>query len=106
MTKTPAQLDAEIGLTTSSRYKPREALVRAAHAAAAMVFVGKPKITAEMVTKAKNLAFRAIQVHDPLAGTKDHPTAAYSYGIVELANEGVKEAQTAWARIKAHGIRR
>jgi hypothetical protein len=83
----------------------RAELVRAANAAAAMVFVGKPKITGALVEAANHKAFDAIRRHDPLTGTRDHPHAAYSYGIVALANEGVEQAKADWARIKKHGVR-
>lgn len=105
MTKTQAQLDAEIGLVT--RAKSRAELVRAAHAAAASIFVyAKKSITPAQMKKAKALAFRAIAVADPLAGTADHPYAAYSHGIATLADEGVQDAVAAWLRIKERGISR
>lgn len=103
MTKTTAQLDAEIGLTPKSRAQ----LVRVAHTEAASIFVrAKKSITPAMMSKAKAQAFRAIAIEDPRAGTADHPHAPYSHGIAALAEEGVQEAVAGWLRIQKQGIRR
>ena len=89
--------------TTVREHKPRAELVRAAHAAAAALFVGKPSLSADLVRRAKSAAFEAVRRADPTAGLSTHPSAAYSYGIVAVADEGVKEAQDSWARIKRNG---
>ncbi len=69
--------------------KTREDLVRIAHAAAAAVFVGARKsITANMMQRARIAAYDAIRGADSSTGTKDHPFAAYSLGIVALADDG------------------
>ena len=88
-----------------AEHKPRAELVRAAHAAAAALFVGKPSLSADLVRRAKSAAFEAVRRADPTAGLSTHPSAAYSYGIVAVADEGVKEAQDSWARIKRSGVR-
>ncbi len=85
--------------------KTREDLVRIAHAAAAAVFVGARKsITANMMQRARIAAYDAIRGGaDSSTGTKDHPFAAYSLGIVALADDGVAQARAAWAKIRAEG---
>ncbi len=84
--------------------KTRDELVRIAHAAAAAIFVGARKsITANMMQRARIAAYDAISRADRAAGTKDHPFAAYSFGIVALADEGVAQARDAWAKIRAEG---
>jgi len=81
--------------------KPREALVRAANAAAAMLFVGKPKLSDALLRRAREHAFRAIQQSDRMAGTARHPHAPYSHGIATLAAEGVDQAVEGWKSVNA-----
>lgn len=79
--------------------KTRAELVRCAHAQAASMFVGKRKLPKALIEKARHAAFAAIVQCDRTAGTSDHTSAAYSYGVVALANEGVDEAIESWSRI-------
>jgi len=84
--------------------KTREELVRIAHAAAAAVFVSARKgITANMMQRARIAAYDAVSRADSSVGTKDHPFAAYSFGIVALADDGVAQASAAWEKIRAEG---
>lgn len=84
--------------------KSRQELVNAAHAAAAAVFVSaKNSITPAMHHRARLAAYAAIERADYSAGTKDHPHAAYSYGIVAVADEGVQMAMGEWHRIRNNG---
>ena len=92
--KTAAQLDADIASEIS-----RADLIRAAHAAAASLFVGKRKLPPALVHRARLLAFEAVRRRDWRAGTSDHPHAPHSAGIAAIADEGVDEATAAWARI-------
>lgn len=92
MPKAPTQLDAEIANEVS-----RADLVRAAHAAAASLFVGKRRLAPSLVDKARALAFRAVTLRG--AGTANHPHAPHSAGVAALASEGVDEAIAAWTRI-------
>ncbi len=84
--------------------KTREELVRIAHAAAAEIFVSARRgITANMMQRARSAAFRAVSRADASTGTATHPFAAYSHGIVALADDGVAQAAQAWAKIRAEG---
>jgi hypothetical protein len=79
---------------TSSRAE----LVDVARAAAAAVFEPRKVAPSEAaIKKARSAAFRAIQRHDRLTGTAQHPVAAYAHGIAELAAEGTEEARRRWA---------
>jgi hypothetical protein len=92
-----------------ARGKSRAELVGVARAAAAAVFAPLKKAPSEAaVKKARSAAFRAIQHHDRLAGTADHPVAAYAHGIAELAAEGTEEARQRWEmqRESARKLRR
>lgn len=80
-----------------ARGKSRAELVNVARAAAAAIFDPRKAAPSEAaIKKAKSAAFRAIQRFDRLAGTADHPVAAYSHGIAELAAEGTEEARQRW----------
>ena len=94
MSKPAAQLDREIASEIS-----RADLVRAAHAAAASLFVGKRKLAPALILRARVLAFTAVQRRDWQAGTATHPHAPHAAGIAAIADEGVDEAIAAWARI-------
>ena len=80
----------------SSRVK----LVSIARAAANNVFSARKVMTPALIKQAKEAAFKAIQRYDPLAGTSDHPAAAYSHGVSELAAEGTAQAERAWVPAK------
>lgn len=83
--------------------KPRDELVRVAHSAAALVFVGKPKLTDATIKKAKAKAFEAIRRHDRIAGTGHHSHAAHSHDIAALAAEGVEQAIAGWRDVQGAG---
>ena len=78
-------------------YSSRAQLRDVARQAAAAVFAPR-KIapSAAVIQKAKSAAFKAIQRHDPLAGTEDHPSAAYAHGIMDIAMEATEEARQRW----------
>lgn len=81
-----------------ARGKSRAELVDVARAAAAAVFAPRKVAPSEAaLKKARSAAFKAIQRHDRLAGTSDHPVAAYSHGIAELAAEATEEARQRWS---------
>jgi len=80
-----------------ARGKSRAELVDVARAAAAAVFAPRKVAPSEAaLKKARSAAFKAIQRHDRLAGTADHPVAAYAHGIAELAAEATEEARQRW----------
>lgn len=80
-----------------ARGKSRAELVSVARAAAASVFAPRKVAPSEAaIKKARSKAFDAIRRADRLAGTSDHPVAAYSHGIAELAAEGTEEARQRW----------
>jgi hypothetical protein len=98
------RLDAEIAeALDANEYASREELVRAAHTAAALVLVGRPTLSDATLKKARSAAFKAIQQRDRLSGTRDHPHAAHSHGIADLAAEGVEQAVTGWQKVKLAG---
>ena len=94
--------EIESGMVTTARQgeargKSRAELVDVARAAAAAVFAPRKVAPSEAaIKKARNAAFKAIQRHDRFAGTADHPVAAYSHGIAELAAEATEEARQRW----------
>ena len=94
--------EIEAGMVTTARQgeargKSRAELVNVARAAAVAVFAPRKVAPSEAaIKKARSAAFKAIQRHDRLAGTADHPVAAYSHGIAELAAEGTEEARQRW----------
>ena len=80
-----------------ARGTSRAGLVDVARATAATVFAPRKVAPSEAaLKKARSAAFKAIQRHDRLAGTADHPVAAYSHGIAELAAEATEEARQRW----------
>jgi hypothetical protein len=82
-------------------WSSRDKLIAIARAAAASVFASrKAAPSAAAIRKAREAAFKAIRRHDPIAGTSDHPAAAYSHGVAELAAEGVDQAARDWVPAK------
>lgn len=81
-------------------WSSRPQLVAIARGAAGNVFYGRKVMTPALIKKAKEAAFKAIRRHDPLAGTSEHPAAAYSHGVAELAAEGVAQAERTWVPAK------
>ena len=78
-------------------WSSRAQLVDIARQAAASVFAPRKIAPSEgVIQKAKSAAFKAIQRHDPLAGTSDHPAAAYAHGIMDIAMEATEEARQRW----------
>jgi len=78
-------------------WSSREELVSVARDAAASLFASrKAAPSRDAVKKAEWEASKAIIRRDPLAGTSDHPVASYSYGVSELAAEGVAQAVREW----------
>jgi hypothetical protein len=125
MPKTSAQLDREIAEFLHSRggskldvdtleglvrrrrstdpgaWSSRDKLVSIARAAAAGVFRSRKAAPSDAsIKKAREAAFKAIRRYDPLSGTSDHPAAAYSHGIAELAAEGTAQAEREWVPAK------
>jgi hypothetical protein len=121
MPKTSAQLDHEIAQVLQSKswgkidldtiekhvasrrsrdpgaWSSRDKLISIARAAAAATFASRKASPSDAsIKKAREAAFNAIRRHDPLAGTADHPTAAYSHGVSELAAEGTAQAAREW----------
>ena len=77
-------------------WSSRVQIVTVARHAAENVFSGRKVMTPALIKKAKEAAFKAIRRHDPLSGTSEHPAAAYSHGVAELAAEGTSQAERAW----------
>jgi hypothetical protein len=78
-------------------WSSREKLVAIARAAASSALSSRKAAPSEAaIKKAREAAFKAIRRHDPLAGTADHPSAAYSHGVAELAAEGTDQAVRTW----------
>lgn len=98
--KTKAELERDLAHILPRNGRPRAELVRAAHSAAAAVFVGKPTITPKMIERAKRDAFNMILRQDRLAGTSNHSYATHSHHVAEIAHVGVEEARAAWAQLR------
>ena len=85
-------------------WSSRAQLVTVARRAAENVFSARKVMTPALIKKARAVAFKAIQRHDPLSGTSEHPAAAYAHGVAALAAEGTSQAERAW--VPAQKIRR
>ena len=97
--KTDEQWEAQVAERRKrdpGAWSSRAQLVTVARRAAERVFSDRKVMTPALIKKAKQAAFKAIQRHDPLSGTSEHPAAAYSHGIAELAAEGTSQAERAW----------
>ena len=82
-------------------YSSRSQLRDIARNAAAVVFAPRKIAPSEaVIQKAKSAAFKAIQRFDPLAGTSDHPAAAYAHGIMDIAMEATEEARQRWEMMR------
>lgn len=98
--KTDEQWEAQVAERRKrdpGAWSSRAKLVSIARAAANNVFSGRKVMTPALIKKAEAAAFKAIRRYDPLAGTSDHPAAAYSHGVAELAAEGTAQAERTWA---------
>jgi hypothetical protein len=97
-----ASLHKGLSPTAAARVRPREELVEVARVTAARMFEGRKRPPGDAaVKKAVSAAFDAIRRRDTLAGTSDHPHAAYSHGVHTLAVEGVEAARRAWEQERA-----
>ena len=101
--KTDEQWEAQVAERRKrdpGAWSSRDKLVSIARAAANNVFDSREVMTPALLKKAKEAAFKAIRRYDPLAGTSDHPAAAYSHGVAALAAEGATQAERAWVPAK------
>ena len=101
--KTDEQWEAQVSERRKrdpGAWSSRDKLISIARAAAGNVFSSRNVMTPALIKKAKEAAFKAIRRYDPLAGTSEHPAAAYSHGIAELAAEGTAQAERAWVPAK------
>lgn len=101
--KTDEQWEAQVAERRKrdpGAWSSRAQLVSVARGAAEGVFSGRKVMTPALIKKAKEAAFKAIRRYDPLSGTSEHPAAAYSHGVAELAAEGTTQAERTWVPAK------